>query len=413
MSPGGTSEDSRIARPELVLVALLLSGAVVTDLILSGTVVGHLGYLVPATLLVVLSARRERRGSAAAGVELVGRCSEIADGMIVLLRPDQTIEHANTAACELIGRDLESLRGRGFLDELVPEPNRAESREALRKAVAGEARSVRLESRIVTREGEERVVRWRWTGIGETHVVGWGTDVTERRRARAEFLQRAALARLGEMTAMVAHEVRNPLAGIRGAVELLGERLPESDEGRSVAREVLTRLEGLERLVDEMLLFARPSRPTCEPLGIRPLIEEVWRLVERDPSFGSLRIDLVGPAANLVADPVLLRQLFLNVLLNAAQASPAGGLVKVAVEVDRECHVTVSDEGPGVPVELRSKIFEPFFTTKHHGSGLGLPIAWRAANLHGGEITARFPPSGGTAIEIRLPLDPVPSPGAG
>lgn len=232
----------------------------------------------------------------------------------------------------------------------------------------------------------------------------------ERRRAEAARWREDSLARIGEMAAVVAHEVRNPLAGIKGVLQVVGQRMPAQSGERRALGEATARLDGLGVLTEELLLFARPRPPEPAPLGLLALAGETARLLRADRALGGLALETRGDAGELRGDPQQLRTVLLNLLRNAAEA--AGGKGRVVVEVrDRAgvVELSVDDEGPGVPVELRERVFEPFFTTRARGTGLGLAIVRRVVEAHGGEVAVEAGPGGGARFRVRLPRDPGPS----
>lgn len=230
------------------------------------------------------------------------------------------------------------------------------------------------------------------------------SDITERKAAAQKLVEQGALVRLGQMAAVVAHEVKNPLAGIAGAIQIIGGRLPESSPDRQIVREILARVAALDDSVKDLLLFARPRMPQRVPMPLRAMLQATAELLQRDPQAAGMAIRLPDGDATVLADPEQLRPVFLNVLLNAAQAQHGQGRVDIGLDHrGGQVLLRFADHGPGVPAEVREHIFEPFFTTKHRGTGLGLAIARRVLDLHGGRIAARFPEGGGTVIEIVLP----------
>ena len=231
-------------------------------------------------------------------------------------------------------------------------------------------------------------------------------DITARKAAEEQLAQQAALARLGQMAAVVAHEVRNPLAGIKGAMQVLMGRRPEADPDRLIMREVVARIDALGDLVNDLMVFARPTPPHPASIPLRPLIQEAVEAVRRDPVAAAVDVVVSGNDARLTADPQMIRAAILNLILNAAQAMDGRGRITVTVGSSAgHCTIVVQDTGPGVPTELRDRVFEPFFTTKARGGGLGLPIARRTAELHGGTLTLE-PGDGGARLRLTLPCEP-------
>jgi PAS domain S-box-containing protein len=228
-------------------------------------------------------------------------------------------------------------------------------------------------------------------------------DITERKRVEAELREQAALKRLGQLAAIVAHEVKNPLAGLRGAIEMIGRHLPPDSTDRRIVGDMVARIDSLNQLVDEMLAFARPRPPETYPVAIGALVREAADLIAADPAMQDVTVDILGADPVLDVDAGMMRSVFLNLLLNAAQAMEGSGRVTVTIDVaDDVCRVGIADSGPGIPPGVREHIFEPFFTTKHRGTGLGLAVAQRAVELHGGGLTVDCPPEGGTIMTVTL-----------
>jgi PAS domain S-box-containing protein len=230
-------------------------------------------------------------------------------------------------------------------------------------------------------------------------------DITARKAAEDRLAQQAALARLGQMAAVVAHEVRNPLAGIKGAIQVLMSRRTATDSELPVMRDVVARIDSLGELINDLMLFARPRPPRPNTFHIRPLLLEAISLLRRDPAGELVEVTIEGPDLALTADTEMIRATVLNLLLNAAQAMNGRGNVTIKIaQHDWECSIEIRDSGPGVPPDLRDRVFEPFFTTKARGGGLGLPIARRTAELHGGTLTLSSPETGGSVFTLTLPV---------
>jgi two-component system CheB/CheR fusion protein len=237
-------------------------------------------------------------------------------------------------------------------------------------------------------------------------------DITERKRSEALLREQEALARLGEMAAVVAHEVKNPLAGIRGALQVIGGRLPDSSRDRAIIGDIVARLDSLNEIVHDLLVFARPREVKPAPVALAELVESTAALLRKDPSHATVDVRITGARPTIQADAEQLQTVFLNLMLNAAQASGTGGEVDVNIAtLDGMARVQIVDHGPGIPVDVRERIFEPFFTTKHRGTGLGLPTAKRVVERHHGTIRFECPEGGGTIVTVTLPVDAQPAPG--
>ncbi|MBI4262791.1 MAG: PAS domain S-box protein [Acidobacteria bacterium] len=240
---------------------------------------------------------------------------------------------------------------------------------------------------------------------GERKFTGILHDLTARVHMEERLREQAALVRLGEMAAVIAHEVKNPLAGIRGAVQVIATRLAPESRDAAVAGEIVARIDTLNGLIQDLLLFARPPQPKPAPIALRPLVATTAELLSTDPALAGVDVEIEGSAPPVVADPELLKIVFQNLLVNSAHAMRGRGRIRVVVaSSDSTCSVAVIDQGPGIPPEIREKIFTPFFTTKSHGTGLGLPTAKRLVEAHQGALTIECPPGGGTTVTVQLPL---------
>jgi len=232
-------------------------------------------------------------------------------------------------------------------------------------------------------------------------------DITGRKAAEERLAQQAALARVGQMAAVVAHEVRNPLAGIKGAIQVLMSRRGTDDGELPVMRDIVARIDALSELINDLMVFARPRPPQLTVVELRPILADAVTIVRRDPSAHGVDISVDGEEMAITADGELVRATALNLLLNAAQAMAGHGRIIVTMERRNDAAVIhIRDTGPGIPLEIREQIFEPFFTTKARGGGLGLPIARRTAELHGGTLNLSCPPEGGTVVTMTLPIRP-------
>jgi two-component system sensor histidine kinase PilS (NtrC family) len=164
------------------------------------------------------------------------------------------------------------------------------------------------------------------------------------------------------------------------------------------------RLDELDELMTDLLLFARPPNPQLTPVDVVSLARDTCDLVSRDVSARNVQFVVTGASPPLNADPKLLRSVLLNILINAAHAVQDGGRITTSISGTRDrCVIVVADNGAGIPEEIRDRIFVPFFTTKSRGTGLGLPTAKRLVEAHRGRIQVTCPEEGGTTVTIELP----------
>ena len=229
---------------------------------------------------------------------------------------------------------------------------------------------------------------------------------------RAEGVKRERLAALGELSAVVAHEVRNPLGVIFNATSSLRRLVSHGGDAQMLLGIIAEESDRLNRIVSELLDFARPRALSLQLESLESLVRESVEAARADRSLASrvrFEVDLPKRLPPLPIDRHVVRQALVNVLLNAMQAMPQGGTVRLRVRAEPDAPVPhvcveVEDAGPGIPPELLGRVFEPFFTTKARGTGLGLAVVKRIVEDHRGEVSVRSKPGQGTVFTFRLPL---------
>ncbi len=241
--------------------------------------------------------------------------------------------------------------------------------------------------------------------------------VIENSKLYHQMKEKDRLAALGEMSAGLAHEIRNPLAAIKGAVQYLDpKKLPEED--RQFVEIVIEEVNRLNGVVTQFLDYSRPLKPSMAPTAVNEVLEKTFKLLQPGfPPNVAVEIDLADWLPRVQADAEQLKQVFLNLALNAFQAMPGGGRLHVSTRVARDelafwregsrradvVEVRFRDSGPGVPEAARDSIFVPFYTTKEKGTGLGLAICQRIVKAHQGSIGVRSPPDAGAEFLVALP----------
>ena len=338
---------------------------------------------------------------------------------IVTIDEDGRLLYANPMAEELLAIDLQTMQGKGLLDRLrtiAPELG-----EALERSVRDRIRNTRGEGMIAV-AGKRLSI-----GVTTTYTDGDGLrtdrtataifqDISDQQRMQTLRLRAERLEGVTELSASLAHEIKNPLASIRSAVEQLGRSPFAGKDEQTLARLVMRESDRLSRLLSEFLDFARVRVARVEPIDLALLGERAARLAGAGPG----RPDGVhvtcdaDPGEHIVdGDEDLLHRAVFNLLLNAIQASPEGGEVKLTVGPALPEHLgstrfdyggvmlCVTDSGSGIPVEIRDRLFDPFFTTKPGGSGLGLPVVHRAIDAHRGLV---FVDSGSTGTRFTVVL---------
>ncbi|HOJ13024.1 MAG TPA: ATP-binding protein [Deltaproteobacteria bacterium] len=296
---------------------------------------------------------------------------------------------ANGAALELLGiswQNLPELNVDGLMDADSPR------RETMTRTKGNEHVTLRLMKRTMK------------NGMSVVFL----SDISEVHRLQSEILKMDKLASVGELTSGIAHEIRNPLAGIKTTAQALDRELNPQDPRRAYLSRIIAEIDRLNKLLTGFFDFARPRKLALVSCDLAKVVEAALGMVKAHARENRVRTLEFYPRAEVAvkADPNLLQQVFMNVFLNAIEAMEFGGRMEVHV-LDRGKHVevVVSDTGRGVPENVQGKIFDPFFTTKPKGVGLGLSISYRIVKQHAGDITFESSP-GGTTFIITLPKDP-------
>jgi signal transduction histidine kinase len=225
-----------------------------------------------------------------------------------------------------------------------------------------------------------------------------------------ELARRDRMAALGEMAAGVAHEIRNPLAGIQLYTSLLMKDLPAGTQPRDLAQRIAAAVEVLEGIVTDILAFAGPSPPQAQRVALGAVVRDCLELVKPSVSARSVKIivDQRVHRTHVYVDPRQLQRALLNLLYNALEVVERQGCVQLMVgssDEDGFCTIEVADDGPGVPPDLLNRVFDPFFTTRDSGTGLGLAIVHSFAEAHGGRVWVRNREEGGASFTLLLPVD--------
>jgi len=249
-------------------------------------------------------------------------------------------------------------------------------------------------------------------------------DLSYQKKLEDESRRNETLARLGGLVAGLAHEVKNPLGGIKGAAQLLAKRFADQPEVGEYTGVMIREVDRLSRLVEQLLTLGAPPAPDLLPLNVHKVIHEVLALLGPELSTKEIvvrmRIDPSLPDTR--GDEAQLTHVFLNLVKNALEAMPPHGTLTITTRMETDFHilrravrdgathtghflrVEIADTGPGFPQHDLERVFEPFFTTKPRGSGLGLSVCERIVAVHAGDIRAENRPGGGAVVTVTLPL---------
>jgi signal transduction histidine kinase len=226
---------------------------------------------------------------------------------------------------------------------------------------------------------------------------------------QTEMSRAEHLATLGELAAGLAHELRNPLAGIAGVIDVLGQDIQNGDPAKEIWKDVRNEIHNIQRILNDLLEYTRPQAPHKLVSDVNATIEQAIHRAEQQALSRPIRFVLVKGAPLAVEhDSALIGQVLLNLLLNAIQSIQTEGLIEVRVDSDEKAaHISVIDNGQGISPTHVAQVFRPFFSTKKHGTGLGLSLAQRIAEGHGGLIEVTSTPGKGSQFTLHLPLSSV------
>lgn len=312
---------------------------------------------------------------------------------------------------EMLGTPLvDVLRTPRHSKWLVYDPDRVETEQYQRLRRVKDGGRIAIKSRsIPIRDNEGDVV-------GSAAVFSEATDFSE---VELES-NRDRLVSLGELSASVAHEIRNPLTGIRTTIQFVQSKIGEKGKYHGELSDVILELDRIDQIITELLLFGRPQPVRSAPIDVNGLIEKTVeslsnRLLEGNIAVKRAYMEGLPPVNG---DTDLLGQVLFNLISNSLQSMPDGGEIRLATSVrraasgKRRVNIFVSDIGTGISKEVEEKIFDPFFTTRSMGTGLGLPISRQIVRAHGGTLTFRNRRAGGATFRVGLLAEGIEEKGA-
>jgi PAS domain S-box-containing protein len=348
---------------------------------------------------------------------------QIVDGMrngVIAIRRDGTVRLMNDEACRIFAlvRRADDI-GKPFTEVLRERPDAS-------RALAGAFELSHLPNRAEFRMKDlDRVIGYTLSQVRDDDgkVVGaamFFKDLTRVEQLEERERLRDRLASLGEMAAGIAHELKNPLAGIEVMAGLLRRQVPDSKDAQSLLADIISEAKLANAIVVNMLEFVRPIRLQVEPTRLTDVLHQAVTLAETKAKRGDivLTVNLPATLPAIDGDYHQLCQVFTNLLTNAFEAMDGRGVIDVTASVGamdedpavvRDAQPTpivvvdVADNGPGVPADLTDRIFNPFFTTKPEGSGLGLAIVRKIVDAHDGRIDVTSSADSGTRFRITLP----------
>lgn len=335
----------------------------------------------------------EKNRALALSTEYLSSLLESMSDGVIAIDTEGRITRFNRAASAILGYDFAEIGGAPFREVFGREFAAPRSSNAMElRAKSGRMVPVSERDSPICDSANRR--------LGNVKTF---QDLSELTALRAQVRQIDRLAAIGEMAATVAHEIRNPLGGIRGFATFLAQDTPPEDPRRRLIDKILEGARSLDKVVGELLEYTRPVDLTLRPVTCVAVIEEALSFLEIDPERVGVRIE-VDQNLRILADAEQIKRVLLNILLNSVQSIEDRGEILVSSQADalRVC-LMIRDTGCGMPEDTLQRIFSPFFSTKEKGTGLGLAISTRIIEGHGGEIEASSKAGAGTTITLRLP----------
>jgi PAS domain S-box-containing protein len=333
---------------------------------------------------------------------------------IMTMDPEDNITSWNRGAEAIFGYGAAEVVGKP-VSILLPQDLR-EARELARLREKFHALGVvrNYQTERITKDGRRIQVIFTRTAIrdGGGNIVGSSSvlkDVTTDRNLERQLADAEHLATLGELSAGLAHEIKNPLAGIKGAIEVIRDSIPASDVHREILGDVLHEVSRIDRIVRDLLNYAKPKPPSHTDIDLAEMAQRIVAMLEKSVKNEALFIRLhnLTRIPGFTGDETQLEQVLLNLLLNAQKAMPDGGPIDVRLSHhpgEGVVRFEVEDRGPGITDEVRRKLFQPFFTTRTDGTGLGLATCLKNVQYHGGSIEVHSEAGRGSRFVVTLPL---------
>lgn len=313
---------------------------------------------------------------------------------IIVLDHDERVNMVNKAASELLQSEPEELIGRPFSD--LEFTIMEDGHDTILNARGRSYNVILSHSKIKDSEGISR---------GSVILI---KDITRLRELEIQQERNQRLIAMGEMAAKIVHEIRNPLCSIELFATMLEKEIHDPSL-KGLARGISTGISNLNNILTNMLFFARPHRPAMREMSIRNIVEESIQMLSALIETRGIRLEKTLTDTLLPCDPELIKQVIMNLIVNAIQAMPDSGVIKIISFEERsngkeELIIDIADSGTGIKKEHLEMIFDPFFSTKDRGTGLGLTIASKIMQSHGGFIKVRSEEGKGSTFSLHFPL---------
>ncbi len=332
---------------------------------------------------------------------------------IITINMEGTVETFNPAAAHIFGYATSEVIGQN-IKMLMPEPYFSEHDFYLSSYLKTSVPKIIGKGREVLGRRKDGTIFPMHLSVSVVKVAqnmlftGIIRDLTEYKKMQDDVARSQHLAMVGEMAATIAHEIRNPLAGISGALQIICEGLGADDPHSEILGEVFEQVVRLSKSVNDLLMFTKKWEPVRQHFSLEELVSKVSRTASMESAFKQVDFDIdLAQGAWAYIDPMLVEQILWNLFQNARDACSGKGVITVRSEnVGKFTRLSISDNGSGIEPETLAKIFKPFFTTKTQGTGLGLPITKRIMEAHGGDVQIKSVIGEGTEIILGFPQPP-------
>lgn len=335
---------------------------------------------------------------------------------LIAVDPDGKIQAINRAAEELLGYKGDELIGKPVATILAEEEEEEEFKGTRLKKLIEEGNIRHYDMNYRTKKGEVIPVSFSGSVMRDNDgklvgIVSVARDTREIKHLQDELVQSAKMAVIGELASGIAHEIRNPLAIMATSAQYLQGKLAPHDSKREFTKVINRNIKTIDTIVKRMLDLARPARLEFQSININRLLDETRRLISGKASEQRVKIvrQYHRRLPRITVDERRLGEVFLNLMMNALQAMPEGGYLRVSTNFHQEENVIsiqFRDNGEGIPADYQKEIFDPFFTTRKKGVGLGLSVSQRTINDHHGTVEVHSQIGKGTTFTIKLPISP-------
>ncbi len=333
---------------------------------------------------------------------------------IMTMDPEDNVTSWNRGAEAIFGYSASEMIGKPVSIIVPADLRETHELKHLRERFRAQGVLRNYQTERITKDGRRIQVIFTRTAIrdDEGKIIGSSSvlkDMTSFRSMERQLADTAHLATLGELSAGLAHEIKNPLAGIKGAIEVIRDSIPASDIHRDILGDVLHEVDRIDKIVRDLLNYAKPKAPSHSDIQLVEMAQRIVAMVEKSAKNDALVIHLNSrdPIPGFTGDETQLEQVLVNLLLNAQKAMPAGGRIEVSLShdpVEGTVRFSVEDNGPGISEEVRKRLFQPFFTTRTDGTGLGLATCLKNVQYHGGSIEVQSDVGHGAKFMVTLPL---------